>query len=87
MEAYEIVFGHRASKGFQGLPPQVQKRLVPRIDALSIDPRPSGCEKLTGEKGAFRIRVGDYRIVYRVDDVTRTVSVDRIAHRKDVYRR
>ena len=56
------------------------------IDALADDPRPLGCEKLSGREG-YRIRVGEWRAIYRVDDQQRRVDVVRVAHRRDVYRR
>jgi mRNA interferase RelE/StbE len=60
-------------------------RLVPKIEGLAANPRPSGCRKLRGYKDLWRIRVGDYRVVYIIDDDTKMVSVTRIAHRRDVY--
>jgi mRNA interferase RelE/StbE len=60
-------------------------RLVPKIEGLAANPRPSGCRKLRGYKDIWRIRVGDYRVVYIIDDERKLVSITRIAHRKDVY--
>jgi mRNA interferase RelE/StbE len=60
-------------------------RLVPKIEGLAADPRPTGCRKLRGYKDLWRIRVGNYRVVYIIDDDRKMVSVTRIAHRKDVY--
>lgn len=64
----------------------MRARVRDSIDALAVEPRPSGVVKLAG-RDDFRIRVGDYRIVYAVDDAERIVLVARIAHRRDVYRR
>lgn len=64
----------------------MRARVRDSIDALAVEPRPSGVIKLAG-RDDFRIRVGDYRIVYAVDDAERIVLVARIAHRRDVYRR
>ena len=64
----------------------MRERFGAAIDALAADPRPHGAEKLAG-RDDFRIRVGDYRIVYAVDDTERLVLVARIAHRREVYRR
>ena len=61
-------------------------RLAPKIDGLAADPRPSGCRKLRGYKDFWRIRVGEYRIVYIIDDDRKMVSVTRVAHRRDVYK-
>lgn len=59
--------------------------LVSRIDGLVVNPRPFGYKKLRGYKDLWRIRVGDYRVVYIIDDDHKTVSVTRVAHRGDVY--
>jgi len=87
VESYEVIFSHKAAKAFEGFVRELQQRIVSKIDALAIEPRPPGCEKLTSFKYAYRVRVGDYRIVYAVDDLQGVVSIDRIAHRRDVYRR
>ncbi len=84
--AYEVEFSSRAAREFLKLPKQAQERLAPKIDQLAEDPRPPGAEKLSG-LDAFRIRVGDHRIVYTVDDSAAIVTIARIGHRRDVYRR
>jgi mRNA interferase RelE/StbE len=66
--------------------PYFRERLVPRIDGLADDPRPDGCKKLAGHNNRYRIRVGDLRIVYQVDDDQAGVLVLVIGHRRDVYR-
>jgi mRNA interferase RelE/StbE len=63
-----------------------RQRIVARIQSLAEDPRPPGCEKLTGPSDAYRIRIGDYRVVYSVEDQQPAVTVFRVGHRKDVYR-
>ena len=60
-------------------------RIVPRLEALAETPRPPGCKKLKGGDKEWRIRVGDYRAVYEIDDAAKTVDVTRIAHRREVY--
>jgi mRNA interferase RelE/StbE len=60
-------------------------RVVRKLESLSITPRPAGCKKLKGYKNQWRIRVGDWRVVYIIDDATKLVSVTRIAHRREVY--
>jgi mRNA interferase RelE/StbE len=60
-------------------------RIDKRILRLADDPRPQGCRKLRGQKDIWRIRIGDYRVIYGVNDTTRTVSILRIAHRREVY--
>ncbi len=83
--AYEVELSSRAAREFLKLPKQVQERLAPKIDQLAEDPRPPGAEKLSLD--AFRIRVGDHRVVYTVDDSAAIVTIARIGHRRDVYRR
>jgi mRNA interferase RelE/StbE len=60
-------------------------RVVRKIESLADEPRPAGCKKLKGYKDQWRVRVGDWRIVYIVDDAARLISVTRIAHRREVY--
>ena len=68
-----------------GLAANAIERIQPKIRELANDPRPPGCKKLRGAKNLWRIRVGDYRVVYTVDDIAKTVDVTRIAHRREVY--
>jgi mRNA interferase RelE/StbE len=74
-----------AEKELGALPSRVIARLVERLEMLAATPRPLGCKKLKGGDREWRIRVGDYRAVYEIDDAARTVDVTRIAHRRDVY--
>jgi mRNA interferase RelE/StbE len=74
-----------ARRELENLSDSLIARLVPKIEGLAANPRPSGCRKLRGYKDLWRIRVGDYRVVYIIDDDRKTVSVTRIAHRRDVY--
>lgn len=73
-----------AQKDLDGLETSVFERVLKKIRALSRAPRPPGCLKLTGEEG-YRIRVGDYRVLYRIDDDSKRVFIYRIKHRKDAY--
>ena len=84
--AYEIVLAPLADRQFRKFQTFIQRRLKPHIDALAIDPRPEGTVKVKGEPDLYRIRVGDYRIVYYVWDRDRRVLVAKIAHRREVYR-
>ena len=68
------------------LPRHDQKKIKERIDRLAADPRPPGVKKLQGESDLFRLRSGNYRIVYSIEDVRLIVLVIRIGHRQDVYR-
>jgi mRNA interferase RelE/StbE len=82
---YGITFASSAKREFRDLPTDVIERIRPKIHELANDPRPPGCKKLHGYKDRWRIRIGDYRVVYAIDDAARTVDVTRIAHRRDVY--
>ncbi len=85
--AYRIEFAPRAERQFDDLPREVQERLTPRIEALAENPRPQGVKKLAGEPGLYRLRVGDYRIVYQIRDQELFILVVKIGHRREVYRR
>lgn len=63
-----------------------RQRIVARIQSLAENPRPPGCEKLTGARDSYRIRIGIYRVVYSVEDLPAAVVVFRVRHRKEVYR-
>jgi mRNA interferase RelE/StbE len=83
---YKIYFRKSAAKELGKIPnPEVQK-VIQRIESLAIDPRPIGCEKLTG-KEFYRIRKGNYRIIYSIQDDELTIWVVKIGHRKDIYNR
>lgn len=85
MAGYKIYFKESVEKDFRSIPKQDSRRILRRIDSLSADPRPPGCEKLTGLE-RYRIRQGRYRIVYSVQDKDIAVWIVKIGHRKDVYR-
>lgn len=84
--AYAILFKPSARTALLKLPKPIQARLIEAADALASDPRPHGVVKLTGPEGLWRIRVGDYRIVYTIEDRQLVVLVARVAHRREVYR-
>ncbi|BAY60780.1 plasmid stabilization system [Calothrix brevissima NIES-22] len=83
---YEVKFTKGASKAFKKLSQELQDRIQPKIDNLAIEPRPSGVKKLKGEENTYRIRVGDYRIIYEIFDDVLLVSVVEVGHRSDVYK-
>lgn len=84
---YSIVIGKRALKELLILPKTVNKKIVIAIDELAHQPRPSGCKKLKGENDyLWRIRVGDYRILYSINDEISIVDIRKIGHRKQVYK-
>jgi mRNA interferase RelE/StbE len=74
-----------AAKELSRLPNSVVGRVVSAIEKLGDAPRPKGCRKLKGGDREWRIRIGDYRVIYEIDDSAETVDVARIAHRRDVY--
>ena len=84
--SYRVEFSPRAFKQFKTLPERVQKGLKSRIDSLSDDPRPKSSKKLEGASSLYRLRFGDYRVVYRIEDNVLRVLVVKIGHRKDIYR-
>lgn len=83
---HEIRLHPEAARAFRRLQAPLRGRIEAAIDSLSAEPRPRGAVKLAG-RDDFRIRVGEYRIVYAVDDAEQLVLVARIAHRREVYRR
>lgn len=85
MAAYKIFFKKSVEKDFKSIPPKDLKRILDRIKLLTEDPRPAGCEKLTGQE-RYRLRQGLYRIIYSIQDNDLTVWVVKVGHRKDVYR-
>ena len=85
MRSYRVALTSSAEKELHGLPEKVIARIISRLEHLESAPRPPGCKKLKGGDNEWRIRVGDYRIVYVIDDKAGTVDVTRIAHRREVY--
>jgi mRNA interferase RelE/StbE len=84
-EFYTVLFTRRARKDIDRLDRTTIRRIVPVIDALAAEPRPTGCLKVRAEERLWRIRVGDWRIGYEIDDTTREVLIIRIAHRREFY--
>jgi mRNA interferase RelE/StbE len=84
--AYRIEVKPQAEKALARIPNPHRRRTAKAIDGLARTPRPAGCVKLAGADDAYRIRVGDYRIVYQIVDRVLIVYIIRIDHRKDVYR-
>ena len=85
MANYRLLIKPSAAKELERLPTKDRERVVARMQGLSSQPRPPGCEKLTGHE-LFRVRQGDYRILYEVQDSGLVVTVFKIGHRRDVYR-
>jgi mRNA interferase RelE/StbE len=83
---YRIIFRKKAAKELQKLPSTALKKAVKAIDDLSENPRPNGSKKLkASDENLWRIRVGDYRVIYLIEDTIKIVEVRRIGHRKDIY--
>ena len=85
MASYRLLIKPSAAKELEGLLMKDRRRVVARMQGLADQPRPSGCEKLTGHD-LFRVRQGKYRLLYAVQDHDLTVIVFKIGHRRDVYR-
>ena len=84
-DSYDLVVKKSAERELRALPKPDLRRVTERIRALSHNPRPPGCEKLSGHD-QYRIRQGDYRIVYAIDDAAHIVTLVKIGHRREVYR-
>jgi mRNA interferase RelE/StbE len=82
---YEVVFTPAAERQLGKMPRAVQRRIIMRLDVLPMDPRPAGVKKLHGHDGHYRLRVGDWRIIYVIDDPTQTLTITKVAHRSDAY--
>ncbi|MDE2696027.1 MAG: type II toxin-antitoxin system RelE/ParE family toxin [Chloroflexota bacterium] len=83
----KLEFARQANREFDRLAVSIQRRLRPRIDQLSEDPLPSGALKLSGHESYYRIRVGDYRVIYEIDHEQGIVIVVSVQHRSRAYRR
>lgn len=85
MGRYEIAFRKSVARDLRAIPNADVERILDRIRALADDPRPPGCERLSGQ-ARYRIRQGSYRILYEIEDARLVVLVVKVAHRRDVYR-
>lgn len=83
---YKVKIDQKAQKEFDNLPIHVQERLEKKIDNLAQNPRPQGAIKLTNEDNLYRIRAGDYRVIYQIQDKILLILVVKIGHRREVYR-
>lgn len=86
MNNYQVVLSKTAEKELYKLPTQVILKIIETLKTLEINPRPNGCKKLKGFKNLWRVRVGNYRIIYSINDVILLVDVREIGDRKDVYK-
>jgi mRNA interferase RelE/StbE len=87
MPRYRIELSRGAEKVLAALPGEARDRIASKIDALTENPRPQGAKKLSGEDDLYRVRAGDYRVVYEIRDRVLIVLVLNIGHRREVYRR
>ena len=87
MASYHVVLASSAEKELKRLSARLMARMISRLESLASNPRPPGCKKLKGGDREWRIRVGDYRAVYTIDDTKLLVEVTRIRHRSEVYER
>lgn len=86
MLAYQVTFARSARRELERLPRSVAERILVRIDSLAENPRPPGCRKLQGPSRLWRIRTGEYRVVYDIDDDKRIIDITVIRHRGEAYR-
>ena len=84
---YRVELTSAAARQVRKLPRPARDRILSAVAELSVEPRPHGSRKLVGEQTAWRIRIGDYRVIYDVHDDVLTVTVVRAAHRREVYDR
>ena len=85
MDAYKINFKLSVEKDLRSIPKTELRKILERIESLAANPRPRGCEKLTGQN-KYRVRQRNYRILYTVDDKKNIIRVIHVGHRKDIYR-
>lgn len=83
---FSVLLERAAEKDLARLPARIHDRVIAAIMGLGKNPRPVGCRKLAGSKNDWRIRVGDYRVVYEIAEAVRIVRINRVRHRKEVYR-
>lgn len=86
MSNYQIEITKTAEKQLKSLPLEYKIKLTKSINLLAVEPRPHGSKKLTGYENSYRIRVGNYRIIYDIKDKVLTILILKIGHRKDIYR-
>jgi mRNA interferase RelE/StbE len=83
---YSVLFTRSARRELDRLPPHIARRVLGRIEALAADPRPPRCRMLTGADSLWRIRIGDHRVLYEIQDERGVVDIIAVRHRSDAYR-
>jgi mRNA interferase RelE/StbE len=86
MADYTLTFARPARKELEAMDAAIVNRIFPKIEALAKEPRPAGCRKLQGEEVLWRIRIGDYRVIYAVHDSERLVDIIAVRHRSKAYK-
>ena len=84
---YEVYIERAAERDLRRIPEEDFRRIIPHIKALAENPRPHGCRKIAGSKSDWRIRIGNYRVIYEIDDESKAVRIMRVRHRREIYRR
>jgi len=84
-DIYKLTITGSAQKEIRKLPKVEVQRILPALQSLSQNPRPSGCKKLVGTKDSYRIRIGNYHVLYIIDDEIRIVEVSGVMHRREAY--
>ncbi len=87
MDSFNLQWKASTKKDLRKLPPHEYSRIVSAVEALALEPFSNGSEKLAGTEHTYRIRVGDYRIIYEVFAGSKIIEIQRVRHRKDVYRK
>jgi mRNA interferase RelE/StbE len=85
MPTYQLNIKRSFEKDLRRLPDHVVERVFKKLDGLVDDPYPAGVDKIEGSERSYRVRIGDYRVVYAVDDSTKIITLFYARHRKDVY--
>ena len=85
MKSYSVLLTQTAEKELSRLPNKEIKKIVEILKSLEENPRPIGCKKLKGYKNLWRLRIGNYRVIYSIDDIILLVDIREIGHRKDIY--
>jgi mRNA interferase RelE/StbE len=87
VSSYTVQVKPSARRELEALPDKLLARIITKLTSLGDTARPAGCKKLKGYADQWRVRVGDWRVVYIIDDTAKLVSITRIAHRREVYER
>lgn len=86
MMPYELYVEKHAEKDLGRLPPSLFSQITAKIKELAVDPHPPGSRKISGSRKDWRLRVGDYHVLYEIDNRAKTITIMRVKHRREVYR-